>query len=362
MLFNPRPIHNALQPLLSYTPIDLTPVLFAKPFDRHWCTDALRSRLQNLRETCDALDAIERKISSIQRAMRAREAEVANALSPVMGLPVEILQSVFLLVVYDQGEPGPTRRAHRQRDLSQVCQSWKKAVVALSELWRVVELPFQHAELLSSLAGRSRANHFHLTVSHRPEEVVNLALDPKDATRLASVSLVGGRPGWARFLRIHPDSSMDLLRLEKVSITQEFHGLHEHVAEWMVSSRRIALYGAGLKNPDGWSLDRLTELSISSVRGSFVYETLQAMNDHCPVLERLSLRYITGDVGQIDPIPQPLGQGLRYLRLQKCHSDGWAPFRGESIPNLETISVELQDGMGNCEYKAQIWVAIVSNL
>lgn len=254
-------------------------------------------------------------------------------------------------------------KGNRGRLLSQVCRSWREVILGpgLSELWSVVALPFQHAELFSGLAARSRAQPVHLVISHKPEPVADLIIDADDANRIVSVSLLGGRPGWARFLRVHPDESLDILRVDEVSITQESHGLHEHVAEWMVSSRRIALYGAGLQNPDGWSLDRLTELSISRVSGSFVHETLRAMNNNCPVLERLSLHYITGTTGKIEPAPQPLGEGLRHLRLQKCHSDGWAPFGSHSIPGLETLSVELQEGMGNCEYKARIWEDIVSS-
>lgn len=323
--------------------------------------ESLALESDQAKSTWGSLIAIEERVKALALHWQARYTSLTNAAAPISRLPVEVLQQVFITDVTANVD---VQRATR---LGSVCRKWRDVVNQTSEFWTTIRVPSVNASILPSIVARTKNNPFNLAL-YNPrlnEPTTKLHLTPNAARRLTSILVVSDDPRRRPSIEITPLESEKELQLERVEMRQEPFVLYERIASWMTSALELILVKTILDNTSELTFDRLRELCISDVSGASASNIFKALNLHAPCLEKICLRGILDHDSMSDPtavslIPVELASGILHLTLDKCYTDGWAPFVGQEFPVLKVFETKQRKALASCEYIRVAWWNIVS--
>lgn len=120
----------------------------------------------------EEIDKVERVLASLVHQLDALGQHIrihTNLLSPLQGLPLEILSEIFLHYANDHDEAVDLAQVAML--VSQVCRNWRTAALATPKLWSTIVLPINHSiptaqfNLTSTFLHRSGASPLSLYIT-----------------------------------------------------------------------------------------------------------------------------------------------------------------------------------------------------
>jgi hypothetical protein len=343
MLFEVSAVEDALKPLsdFSYHSLDITPLLLTRHRgSRDARANALRFMLREMEETLGAVEGLFEAVAVIRDKLQIRTASVANALSPVLALPTEILALIFNLFV-DDGDSTIAPIV-----LSHVCSRWRTVSLSLPSLWTSPKLPLNHLGMAKEFFCRSSPLPIHLSMRPLEWRPVEIEFNEKHAHRIQSLHLSSGfsEDSLLSFSRCTP-----LLQLQEVSLDNDARYEDVHSALKTVRSLRLCGYSCA-ESSKHVTMEHLTELTIGNVDVFAVHETLERIR--APALERLVLddvRLESQDWREASLLDHKgFSSVIPHLSIRDSSAGAWAAIMHWPLARLKSFSIEITD-MGTPE-------------
>ena len=338
MLFDVSAVEDALKPLsdFSYHNLDVTPLLLTRhPGGRNARANALKSTLREMEETLSAVDRVFNTVVAIRNRLQNHTALVANALSPALTLPTEILAIIFNLFV-DDGDSTIAPIA-----ISHVCSRWRTVSLSLPSLWTNPRLPMNHQGMAGEFFRRSSPLPVHLCMRPLEWRPVEIEFNEKHAHRLQTLHLSA---------RLSDDSLLSfsrcvpLLQLQAVSLDNDARYTDVHNALKTVRSLRLCGYSCVDAN-ENVAMEHLTELTIGDVDVFAVHDTLQRIR--APALERLVLddvRLESQDWREASLLDhRGFSSVIPHLSIRDSSSGAWTAIMHWPLTQLKSFSIEITD-------------------
>lgn len=344
-LFDVSPIEQALAPLLSFTypTISTTPaILIQMPSERATYKSALDTALGDIEETRISVARLEEMVARLHSDLRRREAAVKEALAPVTGMPTEILQDIFLIVLAcAEGRPSDTSIT-----LSHVSSRWCHVSLGLWELWSTARLTQRLPDMLQTFA--SRSGNLRLDVSALP---VSIPLDfgpDFDIARISSLAIGVGDSRSSRKLLSSIETRASDVNLDSLLLSSPAHGqsvtFKMDKYPGLQTARTLTLEGVTFLWHDWrpWlTMNRLERLTISRCQDANVTQIIGALKD-APLLETVELDSIYHLDRNASLDAYPYTDQIRTFKLTECPWPVWIKVLSEwTMPQLVSLTVDL---------------------
>ena len=341
MLFDVTPVADALKPFSDFNHygIDITPLLLmSHPGNRNARADALKSMLREIEETLGAVIGLFEAVAAIRDKLQNFTAAVANALSPALALPAEILAFIFKLFAED-ADPTISPIA-----ISHVCSRWRAVSLSLPSLWTRPMLPQKHKGIAEEFSRRSSPLPLHLSMRPLKWRPIEIEFSEEYAHRIQSLHLSAelSEDSLQSFSRCTP-----LLQLQDVSLDNEAR--YEHVHSALKTVRSLRLYGYPCTESSEFvTMEHLTELGIGKVDIYTVHHTLTRIC--APALERVVFEDILLDYQDWTDASDLDTEDfvIPHLSIRDCNAYAWSAFLHWPWPQLKSFSIEITD-MGGPE-------------
>lgn len=333
LLFDTSPVETTLASFLAYdfSSLNLTPWIgIASPLERRSHREALYTHLHNIRATRAVVAILERQISTLARTLDSCNAAAVEAYAPVSGLPTELLQEIFLLVVADNTSPEV------RFTLSHVSSRWRDASLGLHELWRVIDLRHRaRVEVFKMFTRRAGALRLDLYLDDTSTpSLVSLELEPEDAARLSKLSVkTSSLP--ERFMS-SLERNAHIMQLDELALRSD-GSRNNQILSWMSSTRSLDVSGFVSSAFVDIRMDRLTSLHMSNTWPWNVTEVLGQLGS-LPALRNLDLRNMKA--GHINMDLKGLNHQLTALTMVLCPTDITSlVLREMPMPNLISLTL-----------------------